>query len=210
MVSFEAMIGINITLKEVMIMAIDRRQQVIEAAEKSFALFGYKATTMDQVAKIANVGKGTIYTFFTNKEELFDEILRSVIMDMKRITETEVSEDKSFFENVYHSMDLLLEFRSEHELLIKLFQEVRDFGTPQAREGLQRIEDEILRYLESKVARAAQRGEIRALDPKVVSFVMFKLYIALTSEWNKREEPLSKEQIKEFVRMFLAGGLSPE
>ncbi|MGG4554376.1 TetR/AcrR family transcriptional regulator [Paenibacillus humicus] len=191
-------------------MAIDRRQQVIEAAEKSFALFGYKATTMDQVAKIANVGKGTIYTFFTNKEELFDEILRSVIMDMKRITETEVSEDKSFFENVYHSMDLLLEFRSEHELLIKLFQEVRDFGTPQAREGLQRIEDEILRYLESKVARAAQRGEIRALDPKVVSFVMFKLYIALTSEWNKREEPLSKEQIKEFVRMFLAGGLSPE
>ncbi|WHX48199.1 TetR/AcrR family transcriptional regulator [Paenibacillus woosongensis] len=191
-------------------MAIDRRQQVIEAAEKSFALFGYKATTMDQVAKIANVGKGTIYTFFTNKEELFDEILRSVIMEMKRITETEVSEDKSFFENVYHSMDLLLEFRREHELLIKLFQEVRDFGTPQAREGLQRIEDEILRYLESKVARAAQRGEIRALDPKVVSFVMFKLYIALTSEWNKREEPLSKEQIKEFVRIFLAGGLSPE
>lgn len=191
-------------------MAIDRRQQVIEAAEKSFALFGYKATTMDQVAKIANVGKGTIYTFFTNKEELFDEILRSVIMEMKRITETEVSEDKSFFENVYHSMDLLLEFRREHELLIKLFQEVRDFGTPQAREGLQRIEDEILRYLEGKVARAAQRGEIRALDPKVVSFVMFKLYIALTSEWNKREEPLSKEQIKEFVRMFLAGGLSPE
>lgn len=63
MVSFEAMTGINIAIKEVMIMAIDRRQQVIEAAEKSFALFGYKATTMDQVAKIANVGKGTIYTF---------------------------------------------------------------------------------------------------------------------------------------------------
>lgn len=191
-------------------MAVDRRQQVIEAAEKSFALFGYKATTMDQVAKIANVAKGTIYTFFTNKEELFDEILRSVILDMKRITETEVREDKSFFENVYHSMDLLLEFRREHELLIKLFQEVRDFGTPQAREGLQRIEDEILSYLESKITLAAQRREIRSLDPKVVSFVMFKLYIALTSEWNKREEPLSKEQIKEFVRIFLSGGLSPE
>ncbi|WP_055105699.1 TetR/AcrR family transcriptional regulator [Paenibacillus ihumii] len=189
---------------------VDRRQQVIEAAEKSFALFGYKATTMDQVAKIANVAKGTIYTFFTNKEELFDEILRSVIKEMKRITETEVSEDKSFFENVYHSMDLLLEFRREHELLIKLSQEVRDFGTPQAREGLQRIEDEILRYLEGKITLAAQRGEIRSLDPKVVSFVMFKLYIALTSEWNKREEPLSKEQIREFVHIFLSGGLSPE
>ncbi|WP_019636033.1 TetR/AcrR family transcriptional regulator [Paenibacillus fonticola] len=191
-------------------MAVNRRQQVIEAAEKSFALFGYKATTMEQVAKIANVAKGTIYTFFTNKEELFDEILRSVISEMKRIAVTEVREDKSFFENVYHSMDSLLEFRQEHELLIKLFQEVRDFGTPQAREGLQRIENEILNYLEKQITRAAGRGEIRSLDPKVVSFVMFKLYIALTSDWNKQREPLSKEQIKEFVRIFLSGGLSPE
>ncbi|WP_110931620.1 TetR/AcrR family transcriptional regulator [Paenibacillus bouchesdurhonensis] len=191
-------------------MAVDRRQQVIDAAEKSFALFGYKATTMDQVAKIANVAKGTIYTFFTNKEELFDEILRSVILEMKRITEKDVREDKSFFENVYQSMDSLLEFRREHELLIKLFQEVRDFGTPQAREGLQRIENEILSYLENQIMRAVQRREIRSLDPKIVSFVMIKLYIALTSEWNKHGEPLSKEQIKEFVRIFLSGGLSPE
>lgn len=90
---------------------VDRRKQVVEAAEKSFALFGYKATTMDHVAKIANVAKGTIYTFFTNKEELFDEILRSVISDMKRIAEREVREDRPFFENLYQSMDALLEYR---------------------------------------------------------------------------------------------------
>ena len=44
-------------------MAIDRKRSIIEAATKSFSAFGYKATTMDQVAKLANVGKGTIYTF---------------------------------------------------------------------------------------------------------------------------------------------------
>lgn len=188
---------------------VDRRKQVVEAAEKSFALFGYKATTMDHVAKIANVAKGTIYTFFTNKEELFDEILRSVISDMKRIAEREVREDRPFFENLYQSMDALLEYRGEHELLIKLFQEVRDFGTPQAREGLEKIERAILDYLEKQVDRAAQRGEIGGLDAKVVSFVLLKLYIALTSDWNKMYDPLSKEQIKEFIRRFLSGGLSP-
>lgn len=188
---------------------VDRRKLVVEAAEKSFALFGYKATTMDHVAKIANVAKGTIYTFFTNKEELFDEILRSVISDMKRIAEREVREDRPFFENLYQSMDALLEYRGEHELLIKLFQEVRDFGTPQAREGLEKIERAILDYMEKQVDRAAQRGEIGGLDAKVVSFVLLKLYIALTSDWNKMYDPLSKEQIKEFIRRFLSGGLSP-
>ncbi|MNO76082.1 Fatty acid metabolism regulator protein [compost metagenome] len=188
---------------------VDRRKQIIEAAEKSFALFGYKATTMDQVAKIANVAKGTIYTFFTNKEELFDEILRSVISEMKRISEQDVREERSFFENLYQSMDALLEFRTEHELLIKLFQEVRDFGTPQAREGLEKIEIAILSYLENQLERAAHRGEIRGLDTKVTSFVLFRLYVALTSDWNKNHEPLSQERIKEFIRMFLSGGLSP-
>lgn len=188
---------------------VDRRKQVIEAAEKSFALFGYKATTMDHVAKIANVAKGTIYTFFTNKEELFDEILRSVIQEMKRISEQEVRRDRPFFENLYYTMDSLLEYRAEHELLIKLFQEVRDFGTPQAREGLEKIENAILDYLEKQVDIAMQRGEMPGLDPKVVSFVIFKLYIALTSDWNKLHDPLSKEEIKEFVRRFLLGGLSP-
>ncbi len=189
---------------------VDRRKQIIEAAETSFALFGYKATTMDQVAKIANVGKGTIYTFFTNKEELFDEILRSVISEMKRISEREVREDRPFFENLYQSMDALLEFRTEHELLIKLFQEVRDFGTPQAQEGLEKIEVAILSYLEGQLERAVQRGEVRNLDLKVTSFVLMKLYVALTSDWNKHNEPLSQKQIKEFVWMFLSGGLSPE
>lgn len=187
-----------------------RREWVVDAAAKSFSLFGYKATTMDHVAKIANVAKGTIYTFFSNKEELFDEILRSIIADMKMITEQKVSEHKSFFENLYQSMDALLEFRSEHELLAKLFQEVRNFGTQQAQEGLEKIENAILDYLERQIILAGQRGEIRSVDPKVVSFVMVKLYVTLASDWNKNHEPLSKEQIKEFLRLFLAGGLSPE
>lgn len=188
---------------------VDRRQLVVEAAEKSFALFGYKATTMDHVAKIANVAKGTIYTFFTNKEELFDEILRSVIMDMRQVIEQEFDSSKPFAENLHHSMDVLLSFRSEHELLIKLSQEVRDFGTPKAREGLQQIELAILEYLERKIAKFIELGEIRPFDPKLLAYVVFKLYIGLASDWNQVHEPLSETQIKEFTRDFLEGGLSP-
>ncbi len=46
--------------------------------------FGYKATTMDQVARLANVGKGTIYTFFKNKEELFSKATRRYIEEFAK------------------------------------------------------------------------------------------------------------------------------
>lgn len=84
---------------------------MLGAAAQSFSLFGYKATTMEQVAKIANVGKGTIYTFFDTKEQLFDEILHGVISEMKTIIEREVDHRKPFFDNLFRVLDSLLEFR---------------------------------------------------------------------------------------------------
>ena len=187
---------------------VDRRQQVLQAAAKSFSLFGYKATTMDQVAKIANVGKGTIYTFFTNKEQLFDEILRELTVEMKMIAEREIRRDKPFFDNLHRVLDALLEFRSEQELFIKLSQEHREFGTPQAQEGLDKIENVVLEYLEREVERAVQQGEIKPCDPKIVSVVMFKLYIVLTAELSKSNMPLDKEQIKMYFHLFLDEGLA--
>ncbi|MBY3619333.1 TetR/AcrR family transcriptional regulator [Acinetobacter sp. CUI P1] len=187
---------------------VDRRQQVLQAAAKSFSLFGYKATTMDQVAKIANVGKGTIYTFFTNKEQLFDEILRDMMVEMKMIADREIRRDRPFFDNLHRVLDALLEFRSEHELFIKLSQESREFGTPQAGEGLEKIENLVLEYLEREVQQALQKGEIKPCDPKIVSVVMFRLYIVLTAELNKTHTPLDKEQIKMYFHLFLAEGLA--
>ncbi|ULO06654.1 TetR/AcrR family transcriptional regulator [Paenibacillus sp. 19GGS1-52] len=187
---------------------IDRRQQVLKAATKSFSLFGYKATTMDQVAKIANVGKGTIYTFFTNKEQLFDEILRDVTLEMKSIAEREIKRDKPFFDNLHRVLDALLDFRSEHELFIKLSQENREVGTPQAQEGLDKIENVVLEYLEREVEFAIRQGEIKPCDSKIISMVMFRLYIVLTAVLNKIHEPLSKEEIKTYFHLFLAEGLA--
>lgn len=45
------------------------------------------------------------------------------------------------------------------------------------------------------------------MDAQVVSFVMLKLYVALTTDFNQLREPLDKEQIKEYMMLFLAEGL---
>ncbi|MCM3338251.1 TetR/AcrR family transcriptional regulator [Paenibacillus sp. MER TA 81-3] len=191
-------------------MSIDRRKQIVEAAAQSFALFGYKATTMDQVAKIAQVGKGTIYTFFTNKEELFDEILQQLIHEMKEIADREIQADKSFFDNLYRVLDRVLDFRSRHELAMKLSQEVRDFGTPMAKDALLTLEGALLEYVERQVRLAMEKGEVKDADPKIISFVMLQLYKALSTEWNKLHEPLDKESIKSYFQLHFMDGLATD
>ncbi len=189
-------------------MAPDRRRMIVEAATKSFSLFGYKATTMDQVAKIANVGKGTIYTFFKNKEELFEEIISSLVKEMVAEAETALQPDLPFTENVHRALFRLLEFRSEHQLMIKLAQEEKEMRTLAVSEMLQHVEDEIISYLKKKIETAIAKQQIPVSNTEITSFLLLKMYIALVSDWEKNHEPLSSEQIAEIMKVFLLKGLS--
>lgn len=188
-------------------MSSDRRMDIVKAAENSFALFGYKATTMDQVARIANVGKGTIYTFFKNKEELFDEIIDQFIKQAKQIAEKAIQPEETFFVNLHCALYGILEFRKEHQLTIKLSQEVREFGSIPAKSALDKFEDAILSFIESHVQDALGKGELVACDPKITAFIMLKLYIAFVFEWEQRHEPLTKEKIADLFDQYLVKGL---
>lgn len=186
---------------------VDRRKMILDAASQSFAQFGYKATTMELVAKIANVGKGTIYTFFSNKDELFDEILSLALKEMIRALEQGIKEEDTFAQNLFRVMDLLMEFRAKHELFVKLAQENRDVGTQQAMDGLMRMENIALDYISRELDKGIQKGEIKPCDSKAAAYIMFKMYIALAVGWNEFHEPMSNGQIKEYIRLLLFEGL---
>lgn len=189
-------------------MAIDRKQLIIEAATKSFSLFGYKATTMDQVAKMANVGKGTIYTFFKNKEELFNDIMMSLLQDMKQSAVESIDPKLSFKDNVHQALYSMLEFRLEHQLTIKLFQEDQDIGTPVVQEAMKQMEHVILTFIKDKVQAAIDRNEIKPCDPELTAFIFLKVYIALIFDWEKNRHPLTKEDIASLFDLYLLQGLS--
>lgn len=188
-------------------MIIDRKEKIIEAAERSFASFGYKATTMDSVARIANVGKGTIYTFFKNKEELFYEIMNQFIQKVKKVALGAIHENDNFFVNLHRALYCVLEFRKEHQLTIKLTQEIKEVGTMQAQDALAKVEDAILSFLESFIKEAADKGDIKSCDPKVTAFVILRLYIALVFDWELRHEPLSSKEIADLFELYLVEGL---
>ncbi|MEN6295775.1 MAG: TetR/AcrR family transcriptional regulator [Chloroherpetonaceae bacterium] len=51
------------------------KEKIILAAEGLFARFGLNKTTVDEIAKISHVAKGTIYHYFQSKEEIFEEVI---------------------------------------------------------------------------------------------------------------------------------------
>jgi len=48
-----------------------RRKRALRSAEELFKKVGFRAVTMETVAREANVAKATLYSYFKNKDELF-------------------------------------------------------------------------------------------------------------------------------------------
>ncbi|MEH7349733.1 TetR/AcrR family transcriptional regulator [Gottfriedia acidiceleris] len=189
-------------------MSTSKKKGILEAATKSFGTFGYKATTMSQIAKQANVGKGTIYTFFKNKEELFDEIIDNLILDMKSVAENAICDSDSFITQVHKGIETITEFQKEHDLTIKLLQEQSEIGTIEVHDAIKRINNVIIQYLKRKIEEANNRNEIVQCDAEITAIVLYRLYTTLTIEWSRDHEPLDKQRITELFNFYILNGLS--
>ncbi len=66
-----------------------RRRQIMTAARKVFSIKGFTKTTMEDIAREAELSPGTLYLYFKNKEELYAslsvEILEHLHNRLKRV-----------------------------------------------------------------------------------------------------------------------------
>jgi AcrR family transcriptional regulator len=58
---------------------LEKRQAILDAAEKVFDAHGYAGTTMEAVAEQAGIAKGSIYNYFTGKHELFAQVFARIV-----------------------------------------------------------------------------------------------------------------------------------
>src|ERR1700722_1995912 len=56
-----------------------RPQEILDAALAGFAARGFAAARMEDIAARAGVTKGTLYLYFTSKDELFKSLVRESI-----------------------------------------------------------------------------------------------------------------------------------
>ena len=59
------------------------RELLIDVARQLFARQGVAATTMNDIAEASGKGRRTIYTYFKNKEVLFDAVVSSVYINFE-------------------------------------------------------------------------------------------------------------------------------
>jgi AcrR family transcriptional regulator len=67
-----------------------RAEELLEAAIEVFGEFGFRAATLEQVARRAGVSKGTVYLYFTSKEDLFRAMVEKKVIPLIEACEASV------------------------------------------------------------------------------------------------------------------------
>ncbi|MFN4353306.1 TetR/AcrR family transcriptional regulator [Parvibaculum sp.] len=184
----------------------DKREVITTAALDLFRHYGYRRTSMEDIARAASVAKGTLYLYFESKDRLFDAICRSLAEQVsENLAEVEARglplEEKLLalmeakFGFVYslilsspHAAELI---ESSHQLPSAPFEDVTA-----------EFHDAILKL----VRRGVKSGE---LDPKKAGLTEKEaaetLISAVAGAEKAPDEESFRKQLKATVRLTLRG-----
>jgi len=91
-----------------------RKEEIILAAEQVFFSKGFDRSTMDDVAEEAELSKGTLYLYFTSKEDLHMAVARKAIRMLREITSEAVEGEGSALEKLGRMGRACIEFSRTH------------------------------------------------------------------------------------------------
>ncbi len=98
-----------------------RREGILQAAERVFFEKGLQAATMDEIAEVAELSKGTLYLYYKSKEDLYLAVMlrgMSILTDMCRQT---VAHGSSPIETIVRLLDTYYEFFNKHRQYFRMF-----------------------------------------------------------------------------------------
>ncbi|MBU0489400.1 MAG: TetR/AcrR family transcriptional regulator [Bacteroidetes bacterium] len=98
-----------------------RRNAIVDAAEKIFFTKGFQESTMDDIANEAELSKGTLYLYFKSKEDLLFAVLIRGTVILNEILERVIDPDITGRDNLLIMADAFIKFSKEHNDHFNLF-----------------------------------------------------------------------------------------
>ena len=97
-------------------------EKIIDLAAQLFRKFGYKKTTIDDIAMAAHKGKSSLYYYFKNKEEIFKAVVDKeagiLVGELKAIIDRkDISPQEKLKQYVLHRMQRIQELSNYYDAL---------------------------------------------------------------------------------------------
>jgi AcrR family transcriptional regulator len=200
-----------------------RRNAIIDAAEKVFFSKGVENATMDEVATAAELSKGTLYLYFKNKGELLHGIIARGLDILFKMFKKAAKKEKAGIDKVKAIGDAYFDFYKKYpNYFFAMLHQETDKVDPEIIEKspnysrCNQIGNNIFALIQEAAKTGIEDGTIRQdLDPVKLSLVLWGHSAGILQIFNAKEPVIgnhfgaSLDEVVEYSNRLILDYLDP-
>jgi AcrR family transcriptional regulator len=159
-----------------------RRQQIIVAAKRVFSERGFSKTTMEDIAREAELSPGTLYLYFKNKDELYASLSLRILQYMNiRLEDVKKEKDSEPTQKVASIKEALFDvYQFDPMILINMFhlqsgETLKNISSPLL-DNISELSRNSLQILADIFAGSSDRNTVLTRQPTAAADIVWSLF----------------------------------
>ena len=159
-----------------------RRQQIIVAAKRVFSEKGFSKTTMEDIAREAELSPGTLYLYFKNKDELYASLSLRILQYMNiRLEDVKKEKDSNPEQKIASIKEALYDvYQFDPMILINMFhlqssETLKNLSSPLL-ENITELSRNSLQILADIFKNSCGRNTFLTRQPTAVADIVWSLF----------------------------------
>ena len=184
----------------------DKREAIIAAAERIFSRKGFFQAKVEEIAAEAGVGKGTVYEYFSSKEDVFKEMVIHITQDIK-LDFLGKDDFASSTEEIKKIIEENLKFVRKHKSMARMLMQEHMTVSDEVFQYMKEIKNEGLKSLEDIIVDGIKKGEFRQdINSMVTAHLILGAIMSLSGDIIQGDDAISVMDLTDnVIEMMLYG-----
>jgi uroporphyrinogen-III synthase/AcrR family transcriptional regulator len=190
-----------------------KREKIIDAAAELFSHKSYHEVMMEDVAKLISVAKGTVYNYFTSKEELYFSIMQLRMEILISSLKEKIASDENTIDSLRAFTTHLYMFMMKYENFFLIYHKESLDNDNTLSADLATLEKQLADIITNIVVQGKAEGVFRKVDERfAVSLILGSIYGAvkrgIENKIGDEDRIIERDRVFEFVLHGLYAGFN--
>ncbi len=194
---------------------LQRREDILNTARTLFFDKGFRDTTIDDIARAAELARGTIYLYFENKEEIYATVLEEGLETLNRLMHESYQAESDPITNLLAGHDAYMKFHDEYPhyynvmMLDKM--QIMDVLPKPLQDRLDAKMDRMRDWIADILTLGVRDGYFRPIPVREVAYLQMGIAMGFAQMIDKcaagRDKDITRDQLREAMHNIIAVGI---
>ena len=186
-----------------------KKNLILDAAKSRFDRYGFKKTTIDEICGSAKISKKTVYDFFKGKEDILVSLFIREAFSARKAVLSKIDNVIDPKEKIDKLLRVARGYFGEGQFMVKILKDDKGLYAPFLHQKYyELVENGILNIISDILKQGIRKGEFRKLDPKIGSYIIFKLFQAFTyAATSQVKNQVEKDKVMDELLDFIFKGI---